>query len=157
LYHESRVGAVRYHRSDPDFRENLYDLEHDYYPDQLSRNTRTTDTTFRVDAREEAEAPIKFPGLNIVPFSSVRGSYWDSQPLDSGGLWRGLGVYGVRGSSYFAKVFDDVDSELFDLHKIRHIVQPDFAFWWSNSNTRSDNITPFDEGVETIDPVYGGY
>lgn len=157
LYHESRVGAVRYRREDPGFEEAIYNVSRDYYPDSLTRQTRTTDLTFRGDARQEAEAPIKFPGLNIVPFSSVRGSYWDGQPLDSGGLWRGLGVYGVRGSAYLAKVFDDVESELFDLRKIRHIVQPDFAAWWSNSNTRSDNITPSDEGVETIDAIYGGY
>lgn len=157
LYHESRVGAVRHRRSDPDLPEILYNLDRGYYPDALARHTRTTDLTFRADAREEAEVPFKLPGLNIVPFSSVRGSFWDGQPLDSGSLWRGLGVYGVRGGAFLARVFDDVESELFDLHGIRHIVQPDFAAWWSNSNTRSDNLTPFDQGVETIDAVYGGY
>jgi hypothetical protein len=157
FYHESRVGAVRHRRSDPDLREEIYNWQNDYYPDSLDRHTRTTDMTFRADAREEAEIPFKLPGVNIVPFSSVRGSFWDGQPLDTGSLWRGLGVYGIRGSAYLAKVFDDVESEIFDLNKIRHIVQPDYAFWWANSNTRSDNITPFDEGVETIDAVYGGY
>lgn len=155
-YHESRIGGVRHVRSDPDFRENFYNLDQGFYPDSLSRHTRTTDMTFRTDAREEAELPLKLKGLNIVPFGSIRGTYWDGQPLDSGGLWRGLGLYGVRGSAWLARVYDDVHSELLDIHRIRHIVQPDFAIWGAHSNTRSDNITPFDEGVEAIDAVIGG-
>ncbi|MBI5865705.1 MAG: LPS-assembly protein LptD, partial [Planctomycetes bacterium] len=143
-YHESRVGGVRYRTDD----RHVFDTKR-------FNNDGASDATFRGDAREEAELPIKLTGLNIVPFGSVRGSYWDGQPLASGGLWRGLGLYGVRGSGWLSKVYDDVESELFDIHRIRHIIQPDFAVWGAHSNTRSDNITPFDEGIETIDAVYG--
>ena len=148
-YHESRVGAVRYRTSGEDITAAEW-IERLRIP-----NDQSTDTTFRADARQEAELPIKLPGGNLVPFSTVRGSYWDSAPTRSGGLWRGIGIYGVRGSSTFSRIFDDVRSELFDINRARHIIKPKFVAWWAHSNARSELITPFDEGVETIDDFYG--
>lgn len=67
-----------------------------------------------------------------------------------------MGIYGVRGGTSFSRVYDDVESELFDVHRIRHIVQPQYAVWWGHSNVESDRLTPFDYGIETIDGFYGG-
>lgn len=144
MYHESRIGAVRY----------LLDDRHVFEQRRFS-NAGSTDVTFRADARQEAELPIKLGPVNLVPFASFRGTYWDGNPLLDGGVWRGLGVYGVRGSTVFSRVFDDIHSELLDIHRIRHIVKPDFVAWWSHSNTRSELLTPFDYGIETIDDFYG--
>jgi hypothetical protein len=144
LYHESRIGAVRFR---PDDRR--------FFDSRRFSNDGRSDVTFRGDLRQEAELPLKFPGLNLVVFSTFRGDYWDGQPLDSGGLWRGLGLYGLRGGSYLYRVYDEFESELLDVHRIRHIINPYFTGWWSHSNARSTIITPFDEGIETIDDFYG--
>lgn len=144
LYHESRIGNVRYRPDDRRFFDN----------DRLD-NTGSTGSTIRTDVRQEAEVPLKLGPVNLVPFGSVRGSYWDGQPLDEGGLWRGLGVYGMRGGTMFSRVYDDAKSELLDVDKVRHIIKPEFVAWWSHSNTRSELITPFDYGVETVDDFYG--
>lgn len=143
LYHESRIGGVRYRPDDRRFFDR-YRFD----------NTAATDAVFRADARQEIELPIKLGPLNLVPFASFRGSYWTDAPAEDD-LWRGLGVYGLRGSIAFSKVYDDIESDLFDIHRVRHIIKPDFAAWWAHSNTRSRHITPFDEGVETIDDFYG--
>ena len=145
MYHESRIAAVRYR---PDDRQ--------FFDSRRFDNLGTTDNTLRTDARQEAELPLKLGAVNVVPFGSVRGSYWDGQPLDEDGLWRGLGVVGVRGGTSFSRVFDDVRSQLFDINRIRHIVKPDYAFWYGGSSARSELITPFDYGIETIDGFYGG-
>ena len=87
----------------------------DYDYNNLSR----TDLTFRADVREEAELPLKFGPFNAVPFTSLRGTYWDGQPLSEGSMWRGLGVYGVRGATSFSRVYDDVNSDLLDVHRVR--------------------------------------
>lgn len=144
LYHESRLGMLRYL---PDDRR--------YFDRRRFNNDGRTDLTFRSDARQEVELPIKLGPLKIAPFATVRGSYWGSQPLDDGGLWRGMGVYGARGSAIFSRVYEDLESELLDIHRIRHIIQPEFVSWWAHSNTRSELITPFDYGIETIDDFYG--
>lgn len=144
LYHESRIGAVRYNTDDRTFfDDNRYD------------NLSQTQVTARADGRQEAELPIKLGALSVVPFSTVRGTYWGDSDVRGGTLWRGMGLYGVRGSTAAYRVFDDVRSELFDIHGIRHIIKPEFVTWWSHSNTRSELITPFDYGVETIDDFYG--
>ncbi len=144
LYHESRIGGVRYR---PDDR---------YFFDQRPfRNDGLTDLTARIDGREEADLPLKLGGANVAPFATLRGTYWDGQPLDEGGLWRGIGVYGLRGAAEVSRVYNEVRSELFDVDRIRHIVRPEFLAWWSHSNARSDQITTFDEGIETIDDFYG--
>jgi len=144
LYHESRVGDVRYRLDD------RHALEQRRFSNQGE-----TDMTFRTDARQEIELPLKLAAFNLVPFATFRGSYWDGQPLDDGGLWRGMGIYGARGGITFSRVYDEIESELFDIHRIRHIIKPDFAAWWAHSNTRSELVTPFDYGVETIDAFYG--
>lgn|GEM_PF-340655 len=144
LYHESRIGMVRYR---PDDRQ--------FFDERRFNTDGLTDATFRVDARQEAELPLKLGPVSLVPFGSARGTYWDGQPLDDGGLWRGLGVAGVRGAVSFSRVFDAVRSELLDIHRLRHVIKPDFAAWWAGSNVRSEQLTPFDYGIETIDPFYG--
>ncbi len=145
LYHESRVGSVRYKLDDRRFVDRpRYSAVGD------------TDSTLRAGAREEAELPLKFPGFNIVPFGSFSGYFWDGMALRDGGLWRGLGVVGVRGSGWLARVFDEIQSDLFDVNRVRHIIQPHFVAWWAGSNIRSDKLTPFDEGVETADDFHGG-
>jgi len=157
LYHESRIGAVRYLPAELESRDLLYRLyQEKYQPGPIfTRNYRATDVTARADVRQEAEWPLKIGALNLVPFASVRGSYWDGQPRDEGALWRGLGVLGVRGGTSFSRVYDGVHSDLLAIDRIRHIIQPDFAAWWSDSNTRSELLTPFDYGIETIDDFYG--
>lgn len=143
-YHESRIGDVRYR---PDDRR--------FFDTRRYDNTSATDVTFRADARQEFELPIQLPGLNLVPFATLRATYWDGQPLDAGTNWRGFGMYGVRGSGYLSRVYNDVQSELFDINRIRHIIQPEFAGWWGSSSTRSELNTPFDYGIDTIDAFYG--
>lgn len=143
-YHESRIGNVRYR---PDDRQ--------FFDTRRFDNRGLTDATLRGDTRQEFEWPLKIGAGSLVPFGSVRGSYWDGQPLDDGGLWRGLGVAGVRGAISFSRIFDAVQSQLLDINRIRHIVKPDFAAWYSGASAKSEEITPFDYGIETIDGFYG--
>ncbi|MBK8915155.1 MAG: LPS-assembly protein LptD [Phycisphaerales bacterium] len=144
LHTEARVGSVRYR---PDDRRFLDEFRFD--------NLARTDVTFRADGRQEVELPLKLGGVNVVPFVTGRAGYWDGQPLDRGGLWRGLGVFGLRASTMFSRVFTDARSELLDVDGIRHVIKPDVAAWGAVSNTRSELITPFDYGIETVDDFYG--
>ncbi len=145
MYHESRIGFVRYR---PDDRRA--------FDSRIFNNDGRTDTTFRADVRQEAELPLKLDGFNVVPYASFRGTGYSDETVVDGTSWRGFGLYGVRGSGTYARIYDDVQSDLFDINRLRHIVQPYFNTWWSHSNARSTQLTPFDEGVETIEDFYGG-
>jgi len=158
LYHESRIGGVRYNTAERSADGTLfwlYEHQRRFTGRSLWDTPTSSDVTFRVDGRQEAELPLKLGALNVVPFAAVRGTYWDGQPQDAGGLWRGLGVYGVRGGTTFSRVYEQIESQLLDIHRIRHVVRPQYAAWWAHSNTRSELLTPFDYGIETIDAFYG--
>jgi len=143
-YTEARFGMVRYR---PDERR--------FFDDRRFDNTSQTDTTVRSDVRQEFELPLKAGPVNIVPFATLRGSHWDGEALPEGTNWRGLGVYGVRGGLTLSRVYDGVDMPLLDIRRIRHVVKPEYAAWWGHANTRSELLTPFDYGIETIDSFYG--
>jgi hypothetical protein len=91
-----------------------------------------------------------------VPYVTLEATSWDGdQPADGGNISRLFGQYGVRGSMYLSRTYDDVRSELFDINGLRHIVKPDVVAWWACSNQKSADLTPFTQGIETIDD-FGG-
>lgn len=143
-YSEARVGTVRYR---PDDRRFIDDGRRD--------NTNPTDVTFRTGGRQEFELPLKLGAFNVVPFATARGDYWDGEPLDASTKWRGMGTYGLRSASTWARVYDSIQSDILDINRIRHIIKPELLAWLSHSNTRPELLTPFDEGIETVADFYG--
>lgn len=143
-YSEARVGTVRYR---PDDRR--------FFDDGRRDNTNPTDVTFRTGGRQEFELPLKLGAFNVVPFATARGDYWDGEPLDASTKWRGMGTYGLRSASTWARVYDSIQSDILDINRIRHIIKPELLAWLSHSNTRPELLTPFDEGVETVADFYG--
>ncbi len=143
-FSENHVGAVRRMTS------NDYPLEYEReYPNQSS-----SDVVARADTRQELDVPVTLGKLKLVPFGMVRGTAWDDSP-DDGGLARGYGQGGVKGSLYQWRNYDNIDSRFWDIHRIRHIMKEYFVLWGSASNVSSDEIWPFDQGIETIDEVDG--
>ncbi len=145
VFSESHAGVVRYR---PDNRR-IFDTF------RLNDNTAKTDMTPRLDERAEVDVPIPLGPIKAVPFATARGSYWDSSPTLEGAVWRGYMNYGTRAGTYLSRVYPDVTSRLFDVNGIKHIIKPDAAVWFAHSNMGSDNLTPFDEGIETIDDFDG--
>jgi len=143
-FSENHVGAVR--------RMTGSDLPwwYNYKYPYLSE----TDVVARADTRQELDVPLTLGKLNLVPFGMVRGDAWDDSP-DGGGMQRGYGQGGVRGSLYQWRTYDDVESRFWDLHRVKHIMKEDFILWGSAANMDSSEMTHFDEGIETIDAVNG--
>lgn len=143
LYSESHAGFVRYRPADQTLRELLRDGGRD-----------SSGATGRADTRQELTSPFDLGSVRLVPFVAGRASAWDDS-IDSGGMTRGFGAYGVRGSTYLSRVYPDVRSELFDVTGVRHIIKPDVTAWASHTNVDSDRLFPFDDTVETIDEIDG--
>ncbi|MFQ6048909.1 MAG: hypothetical protein ACE5K7_06060, partial [Phycisphaerae bacterium] len=144
FFHESRLGMVRYR---PDDRRVFDALRFD--------NTARTDVTVRADTRNEVDFPLTIRPVRLVPFVAGRGTYWDGSPGRGGSTWRGFVSYGLRGSAYFWRVYEDVESRLLDLHRLRHEIKPDVVLWFSHSNIDSRELSPFDAGIEDIDDFDG--
>jgi hypothetical protein len=142
-FSENRVGIVRYRPKDQTFPELLRD-----------RRVLGSGSVARVDSRQEIDLPLDLGPVRLIPFVSARGTAWDDTPA-KGGLARGLGTVGMRGSFHLTRVYPEVRSSLFDVDGVRHIIKPDVTAWVTGTNEGSDDLFSFDETVEGIDGADG--
>jgi hypothetical protein len=142
-YSENHVGAVR--------RLNQEDTP---WWCVWNTNEQQTDVVARADTRQEMDVPMTLGKLKLVPYGTVRGTAWDDSVKD-GGLARAYGQAGAKGSLYQSKVYDEFESRFWDVHRLKHIMKEDFTFWGAGTNVNPSEITPFDEGIETISGVDG--
>lgn len=144
LYSQTNLGAVRY-RAD-----NRRLVDYDRFWD----NTESTDVTFRANQRNEIDFPIKAGPVNIVPYAMGQAGYWDGLPHASASD-RLFGNVGLRTGSQLWRLYEDAESDLFDVHGVRHIIKPESTSWVSASNLDSFDLSPFDQEIEGIDDFYG--
>lgn len=145
FFSENRMGLVRYR---PDERRLF--LSADNNPGNEVRSGVVT----RGDTRQELDLPFSLGPLKLVPFASGRGSFWDDSPHD-GGVQRGFGTAGVRGSTYLSRVYEQVSSAFLDITGLRHIMKLDVTGWISGSNLSSSDLFPFQQDVEGIEDFSG--
>jgi hypothetical protein len=108
----------------------------------------------RFDTRQELSAPLHAGPINITPFVVGRFTAYDSSfdafsPYedDQHRLW---GAAGVTLSTTISRVNNAVDSRLFDLHRMRHIIEPSVTVWAAGTNLNSSALPVFDDDVEPL-------
>lgn len=138
-FSENRAGIVRYRPAD----QTIFDIFQD------GALPRGSGSVMRADSRQEIGGPLDLGPVRVVPFGVVRGTAWDDSPR-SGGVSRAFGMVGIRGSMYLSRTFPDVQSNLFDINGVRHIIKPDMTAWISESNRAPKELFPFDDVVERI-------
>jgi hypothetical protein len=112
-----------------------------------------TDARFRFDTRHEIDAPTKMGFLDVVPYVGGRFTGYSSDfeafngTDDTSRFW---GTVGVRLSTEFSRSYDSVDSSLLDVHRLRHIIQPNGDFFLSGSTINSEELPIYDPDVEAI-------
>jgi hypothetical protein len=153
LYSESRLGAVRY----------KYDSDSSFgLPSERPNAFEDSGSVLRGDTREEITAPLPELGpVKLTPYVAGRVTGWDDNPDreykgSSGGMGRAFGSYGIRGNMFMTKVDETIESSILDLHRLRHVIKPDFAVWNAHANRDPQQLTPFDSGVEDIADAGGG-
>lgn len=111
------------------------------------------DTVNRFDTRQEISAPLKMGVFDITPYAAVRFTGYDddfapySGNDDQARLWSSVGT---RVHTQFSREYANVESQLFDLHRIRHIVEPSANFFLMTSTFDPDDLPVFDQDVEGI-------
>lgn len=122
--------------------------------DRLREQGYIEDGIYRLDTRQQLDMPLQMGAVNITPFTVGRATVWDNDfsqyspgEEDNTRLWYGAGV---RASTSMQHVDDSVDSRLFDLHRMRHVVTPYSTLWQSGTNVDRVDLPVYDEGVEGI-------
>lgn len=115
------------------------------------------DYVLRGDTRHEIQAPLKIGPLDAVPYLAGRVTGYDedfvafSGEEDNVRLW---GAAGVRLHTQFSRTFETVDNRVLDLHRLRHIVEPNADIYVAETSIDPERLPVFDP---TVEDVRGGF
>lgn len=118
----------------------------------------TTGNVLRADSRHELSMPVQVGDAKITPYVTGRVTWWDTEFPDGSGdgstvrVWGGAGV---RTSMQFWRVYTDAESQFFDVHQIRHVVEPQFNIFVGGADEDRRDLQPFERGVEGISGASG--
>lgn len=121
--------------------------------DRLTAQGLNEEGVSRFDTRHELSLPIQTDAARVTPFAVGRFTAYDDDfqnfdaNADSSRFYGGLGV---RASTTFQRIDDQVESRLFDLHRLRHLVEPSVTLWHASSNVTQGALPVYDPRVEGI-------
>lgn len=162
---ETRVGRVELNFTEPSVdelgfrspRESLaaFGLQPtDRLSDRLRARGLTEKPVARFDSRHELEAPLRSGPLTVVPFVAGRVTAYDDNfnefNADDAEPYRLWGSAGVRLGTSLQRVDDAVESEILDLHRIRHIIEPSATLWHSSATRNQNDLPIYDDDVESL-------
>lgn len=113
----------------------------------------------RVDSRHEINAPISVGPVNLTPYAAGRVTLYDSSFDDFVGVtgatgeasnerfWAGTGI---RIHTNVTRTYDGVEVGVLDVHRLRHIVEPNVDLFTSWSSLDSRDLPYFDADVEPL-------
>ena len=112
----------------------------------------------RFDTRHEVQAPLKMDLLDVVPYVAGRATFYDNdfEAFGDGGdnhrLWS---IAGARFHTSFSKIDDTVENSTFDLHRIRHIIEPNVDVYRAHATIDQRDLPVYDPQVESITEGFG--
>jgi len=107
----------------------------------------------RLDSRHELQAPLNMGDIDIVPYVVGRATLYDQDfenyvgEGDDSRLW---GMVGARLHTSISKIYTNVENQVLDLHRLRHIIEPSMDLFFAHSTLDSDELPVFDPDVEAI-------
>jgi hypothetical protein len=110
------------------------------------------DYVVRGDFRQEVDFPIAAGPLKVVPYVVGRYTGYSDSPHE-GDVQRLFGAVGARASTAFWKNYDNVESKLFDIHRIRHIIEPEVNVFASGATHDRNDVFIYEEDVDAINDI----
>ena len=127
------------------------------------------DTTYRGDSRQEVDYPINLGVVHVVPYVFGRYTVYSQgvvPPLKPSPFKslppavtiasdqnRLMGGGGVRLTTDFWRVDDAVHSDLFDLHRLRHVITPEVTLFASGQTVDQDRLFIYDPSRDALNDV----
>lgn len=110
------------------------------------------DTTWRGDFRQEIDWPLHTTHLNIVPYVIGRFTEYSNSPSGSDES-RLFAAAGTRMTTAFWKTDPSVQSDLLDIHQMRHVIEPELNLFTSATSVDRNHVFIYEEGVDAINDV----
>ena len=127
------------------------------------------DTTFRGDTRQEIDYPINLGVAHLVPYVMGRYTVYSqgvtpvgrvpltrsvpTQVTVSSDRNRLLAGGGVRLTTDFWRVDDAVQSDLFDIHRVRHIITPEVNLFASGQTVDQNRLFIYDPSRDALNDI----
>ena len=103
---------------------------------------RQSPSTLIADTIHEVDLPLKAGPVNVVPFVEGRLSYF-GHSIDGGAEGRFAAREGARAATQLWRVYDGVESEFWDVHRLRHVNIFDASASAAQVATPSRDLYPF--------------
>jgi hypothetical protein len=154
LYSNNSASALKFDQSD-------YSLLRQGFPAGLSPGLPsdgltglTNDFVYRGDTRQEIDWPFSLSQFKIVPYIMGRVTAYSNSPGGDGQtrLYEGVGL---RMTTSFWHIDDSIDSDLLDLHRIRHVIQPEINLFTSGTSVDANKLYDYDPNVDAITDITG--
>jgi len=113
----------------------------------------TEDDVLRADTRQMLEYNMNAGPVKIQPYAVGRVSYYSNDfaalnPSGDGEDFRWWGGGGVRASTQAQRVYEGAESSLLDIHKVRHIIEPNATVFSAGTNRQNTTMPIYDWSVE---------
>ena len=166
---EYRVGRMAFNFVEKTPRELGYSTDaaaqrafginaNDRISQSLANRGFNDDGVTRFDTRHELTSQLALGPVTVTPFVVGRFTAYDSEfrafrqagnidETEQARLW---GSLGVRAATSLQRVDDSVESRFFDLHRVRHIIEPNVTAWTAGTNITQAGLPVYDQGVESL-------
>ena len=165
-FEDSELSVVRYREAKTDYPANVQAALDAMNPFRQVHHPPSS-SELLADTIHEVDAPINDRGpVHVTPFVQGRATYFEQVLDGSGDQWRGYGRVGARAATQNWRVYDNVESDFWDIHKIRHINTFDVTAFVADTNVPSKKLIPYDvteagtpsvEGVDRTGVVEMGW
>jgi hypothetical protein len=116
------------------------------------------DLVQRFHTRQEFALPISGKGWNVSPFvfgrfTGYMNGNWN-QYREKQGIDQDLDEYrvmlggGARASTSFVEIDNDARSDFFDVHRLRHIIEPNATLWYGWDSLPTGAFPIYDQRIE---------
>src|SRR5690606_12066152 len=110
------------------------------------------DTIYRADFRQQIDYPFAVDQFKVVPYVMGRYTFYSDSP-DDDRQNRVLAGAGVRLTTAFWGVDNAFQSRLFDINRVRHVVEPEVHLFTSAASVDANEIFIFDEQVDRVHDI----
>jgi hypothetical protein len=111
-------------------------------------NPASSNLMVRGDTRNEIDAPMHIGAFNIVPYVVGRATAWSDTVGGSSDDFRPYGEVGVKANEHFWRNYSDVQSRMWDVNGLKHVITPELDAFLSETDVEPDDLYPMDPGIE---------
>lgn len=112
------------------------------------------DGVIRADTRHQLDLALQAGPVRVNPYLVGRATFWDERyeqfSPDEDDRTRFYGGVGTRISTTLTAIDNEAESQLLDVHRLRHVIEPSVEVFSAGATMQRDDIPFYDADVEPL-------